>query len=35
MYSALDVRGEPYQEIFLFGQLFMVISGDGAKMVRG
>jgi hypothetical protein len=35
MYCALDVRGEPYQGIFLLGQLFMVISGDGAKMVRG
>jgi hypothetical protein len=35
LYVLCSGRGEPYQEIFLLGQLFRVISGEGAKMVRG
>lgn len=35
MYCAKDVHGERCREIFLYGQRFTVIFGDGRKMALG
>jgi hypothetical protein len=35
MYYARDVHGEDCREIFRLGKQFMVIFGDGVKMVHG